>query len=631
MSYLAQSNQTAGICIYCDLPKTTYETGFWAGNLDCLASAAQNGCLRCSFLAKCITCFAPGTFNERNRFRVWPCFRLCELTINRDEFVLDIFSIPGGVSTLYQGIPVKSLLPGETSSDKTFRTIANWINDCTRNHIGCNPTVPTSVDYSQLPKRILELTGGRITLREYPSERPLYACLSHCWGTSDRIIKTSLTNFDEFKNEVLWNNLTENFKHAVDICRRLDIGFLWIDSLCIIQDSENDWKEESAKMASIYENAFLTIAATKSKEGAGGCYATTSPEFLGISVPNTDIYVRRHCPEFPTHWIHKDPERWPLLSRGWVYQEMRLSRRVLHFCSQEVIWECRESRKSESGCSDKDLSTDKPYYKDTMDAAVPYWKLEEDPRKLWYRTVHEYSRMQLTFEKDKFPALAALTQKMETLRGDDRFLAGLWEKTLLLDLLWMVWPSPVTGRSATWRAPTWSWASVQSQVMWESSVDSVLSSVQVVDIHYTTEGPTHMGEIREAAIILRAPVIRARIENNRPCLDPTITSLGEIAIINEKIDYLFSMRGKYHVSSGTKVSIIPIGISMRNHRYTGIVLITRDGTLLHERIGYVELAHHNTRGILEGDIKAGKGTEEANINYVNSILTNLPLSNITIV
>jgi hypothetical protein len=117
-------------------------------------------------------------------------------------------------------------------------------------------------------------------------------------------------NLEIFKNEVPWGNLTANFQHAIDACRRLGIDFLWIDSLCIIQDSASAWKEESAKMASIYENAFFAIASTKSKEGAAGCYTTTSPEFLAISVPDTNIYVRQQPPKFPTHWGEKDLLIW---------------------------------------------------------------------------------------------------------------------------------------------------------------------------------------------------------------------------------------------------------------------------------------------------------------------------------
>jgi hypothetical protein len=297
------------------------------------------------------------------------------------------------------------------------------------------------------------------------------------------------------------------------------------------------------------------------------------------------------------------------------------------------VTECRESRKSESGCSDEIISRGATI-ENTMYESVPYLELEEHPRKLWYRTVHEYSGMQLTFEKDKMAALAALTQKMETLRVDDRFLAGLWEKTLLLDLLWMMWPSPNTGRSATWRAPTWSWTSVRSQVMWDNNVDSVLSSVQVADIGYTTVGPAHMGDIGEAVITLRAPLIRATIENGRVCLNPTTPSLGQIAIYDQKEDYVFSMPGQHQVLSGTEVAIVPIGIGRSNNCHIGIVLLSRQGTLLYERVACIGLIHRDIKVMLKKGIRFemdASDAEKANLGLVNSILTNLTLKNVIIV
>jgi hypothetical protein len=522
----------------------------------------------------------------------------------------------------------------------TSITIANWMQDCNSNHTDCNSLIPAFDDTSYSPKRLLDLTDARIVLREDVPDRPVYACLSHCWGRSNDIIKTTLENIEKFKLVIPWKDLTKTFRHAVEICRRVKIKFLWIDSLCIIQDCKDDWNEQAPQMASIYKNSFVTIAATKSKESTEGCYGMTSADYLARCVPGTDVYVRRRPPIFPTHWSEINSEEWPLLNRGWIYQEMRLSRRVLHFCSQEVIWECQNARRSESGCSDKPSGrNDFKTYMHTMYEATPYSKLAKDFRKLWYKTVQEYSRLQLTFEKDKMPALAALTQDMETLRADDRFLAGLWEKTLLLDLLWMVWPSPKTGRLATWRAPTWSWACVQSQVVWGSSVDYVLGSVEVVDIRYVTTGPACMGEIQEASIILRVPLLRAGFESGRLCLDSTTPLLYDITICNEKMDYDFSVPGLCHISSTTEVFIAPIGIDKVNYAHTGIVLLKRQDRPLYERVGYAQIRHReleimdnrlrSTRDMLRSSKPSVDGNEK--LDLVNTHLLGLPVCSVTII
>jgi hypothetical protein len=313
---------------------------------------------------------------------------------------------------------------------------------------------------------------------------------------------------------------------------------------------------------------------------------------------------------------------------------------VLHFGSQEVIWQCQNARRSESGCSDKPLGRNvSQTFIYGMAEDIPYWKLAEDPRQLWYRTVQQYSRLQLTFEEDKMPALAALTQNMETLRVDDRFLAGLWEKTLLLDLLWMVLPLPTTGRLATWRAPTWSWACVESQVCWGSDVDYVLSSVEVVDIHYVTTGPACMGKIQEASITLRVPLLRAGFERGRLCLDSTTPLLNDITIYDQSMDYDFSVPGLCHISVTTEVFIAPIGIDKLNCRHTGIVLLKRQDSTLYERVGYAEIRHREVETIdkewsLSPRIflysKHEKNRNEK-IDIVTTLLIGLPVCTVTII
>jgi hypothetical protein len=178
------------------------------------------------------------------------------------------------------------------------------MEDCSCHH-SCLPDVlDATLDMPfWLPKRILKWSDGSITLQENlekPHERPIYACSSHCWGDPKDIITTTLTTLNHFKLEVPWSKLSQTFRNAVDICQRLGINFLWIDSLCMIQDSDEDWKEESAKMADIYKNAFLAIAATASKDSSSGCYTTTDPEFIARSVSGETILVNQQLPAFPT-------------------------------------------------------------------------------------------------------------------------------------------------------------------------------------------------------------------------------------------------------------------------------------------------------------------------------------------
>jgi hypothetical protein len=105
------------------------------------------------------------------------------------------------------------------------------------------------------------------------------------------------------------------------------------------------------------------------------------------------------------------------------------------------------------------------------------------------------------------PALAALAQRVGRLRPNDKYLPGLWEKTLPLDLLWTVKSyhrsnarAISKGSPTTVRFPSWSWDSIQSPINWNPKIKSVLSSVRVRSIRYTAHGPSHLGECSEATI-----------------------------------------------------------------------------------------------------------------------------------
>jgi hypothetical protein len=125
-------------------------------------------------------------------------------------------------------------------------------------------------------------------------------------------------DFEGIQDRDIVEQIATKLKDAVDICRRLEINFMWIDSLCIIQDDYDGWKAQAMKMRGVYENAMLTIAAIKSKDSLGGGYITTDLKLLGKQVPGTGIYIRKRPQSFPTLYGLRYPEEWPLMERGWI-------------------------------------------------------------------------------------------------------------------------------------------------------------------------------------------------------------------------------------------------------------------------------------------------------------------------
>ncbi|OCL07733.1 HET-domain-containing protein, partial [Glonium stellatum] len=298
------------------------------------------------------------------------------------------------------------------------------------------------------PTRVLDVSGEGpdIILYETESESAHYACLSHCWGAS-QIIQTTEESLESFKERIIISELSRTFQDAVQIVRQLGIKYLWIDSLCIIQDSPKDWERESARMASVYANSLVTIAATKSASGDGGCFSF-NPDTIIQGLTKDKLPYMTYARQKILHWYQPHT---PLLGRGWVYQERLLSPRIVHFGNQELPRECMEETTCQcSGINDYAAGTLDRYEDVTISLA-----------KIWHRMVREYSFLKLTRPSDKLTALSGLAAQMQSNR-QAKYIAGLWEDTLLSDLLWFqlyaLNPPHIS------RHPSWSWASVNGRI-----------------------------------------------------------------------------------------------------------------------------------------------------------------------
>jgi hypothetical protein len=156
--------------------------------------------------------------------------------------------------------------------------------------------------------------------------------------------------------------LPKTFRDAVAVTRALNIRYIWIDSLCIIQDDLQDWEQEAAKMASIYEGSFLTIAAVDSPNSNGGLFLNSIPppaqfnftprvvssgSAISLKAQSTAFFRQLLQPQSNADKLHLCNA--PLYQRGWVFQELMLSPRSLHFREHQMYWRCHSALRSEDG------------------------------------------------------------------------------------------------------------------------------------------------------------------------------------------------------------------------------------------------------------------------------------------
>jgi hypothetical protein len=297
-----------------------------------------------------------------------------------------------------------------------------------------------------------------------------YACLSHRWGQDYQTKTTSIT-LDRYSACIPWEELTRTFQDAVLFTRRLGLDFLWIDSLCIIQDDLSDWGREAGNMASIFSHALITLSAIASKGSSSGLFSKTTLMRERIGAKG-EVYV--NCRRKLAHFECSNAEAYPLFQRGWVYQERLLSPRTLHFAPDELFWECAETARCECEWPSTDSATrSKEWSHRRLLNSV------EDVTDRWRMAIEEYSGLQLTRSSDRLIALAGIAQNFRGIRDDD-YVAGLWTGSLVYDLLWArMEPDPKLTRG---RAPTWSWASTDGKVKYLFGEGKLERLVKMLDV-----------------------------------------------------------------------------------------------------------------------------------------------------
>ena len=227
--------------------------------------------------------------------------------------------------------------------------VQKWTAECFESHSHCRE----DEEVGFVPTRLIEIGESNheikliLTNDEVPKDRR-YLALSHCWGSAmPESAKTNESTLPQHIEAINRDDLPQTFKDVIDISRRLGIQHVWIDSLCIIQDSTPDWEFQAGRMASVYSNAYLTISASGSRDGTGGCGMVNEEMSYGpvdiqrddtelkddsASPPKRKFRVWSRSPFFVGQVIRDDP----LSQRGWTMQERELSPRFVHYSRDTV-------------------------------------------------------------------------------------------------------------------------------------------------------------------------------------------------------------------------------------------------------------------------------------------------------
>jgi hypothetical protein len=371
-----------------------------------------------------------------------------------------------------------------TDSVFTFTLVQYWLSNCQANHPRCQRN--TDLHYP-LPLRVIDVGMiGESSVRLFVSESSFkygtYITLSHCWGDSN-IMQLTVENEHALKAGFEIRDLPKTFRQAIQFTRALSVKYLWIDSLCILQDSVDDWRHQSALMGDIYKHCFCNIAATSSFNSDGGIFLEREPYLLKPLHLGLKWKSHQDMPAYQGRYHMWDSGLWetcvrqsPLNRRGWVLQERLLAPRIVHF-SKYIFWECGSMTACEIMPTGKPVPAserDETFYTGlihiieelslTNDSPIEKVQaLIESAHNFWWSLVEKHSTCELTKDTDILVVISGIASIMETALKD-QYVAGLWKSTLLEDLLWKATFSSARMPPSQFRAPSWSWASVKGRI-----------------------------------------------------------------------------------------------------------------------------------------------------------------------
>lgn len=409
---------------------------------------------------------------------------------------------------------LRHVLHRNSDTREVYANLKTFIPSCLSSHEACQIS-----PIGFVPSRLLEVSPGsdpnHIRLVEATSDgQRTWACLSYVWGGKQRH-KTTMSILPQYLKDICLDVLPQTIKDAVSVCRELGIAYLWVDSFCIVQDDEVDKAKEIPQMALIYRHALLTIAASRAHTVEDGYLHHVSPLCYGRFAP-TSLRFRDRCGReskmlvlTETHHklvFHRPKE--PIDARAWALQEQLLSPRLLSYTSHGLRWSCRCLIQHVNGHPDQ-VSLPRSVVGRIGEIVPCIPGLEMKP---WDSVVRLYSPRQATLHSDKLVALSAVARTYsEENPGYGAYLAGIWERSLPLGLMWWVLTEDIRPRPLEYRAPSWSWASVDGAVQGILQNLEVDNYFKIVSARTRTVDSNEFGAVTDGTLVVDARVRDCRV------------------------------------------------------------------------------------------------------------------------
>ena len=345
---------------------------------------------------------------------------------------------------------------------KRWDWVRRWMAECEHHEI-CSKAVRDRASTSWFPTRLLDVRTGLVengckryllieTAKETLNDHR-YATLSHIWGSDQEpAYRTVKHNYQARTTDgIPRDELPPCFQDAIDVAEKLNIPYIWIDSLCIIQDDEVDRPKEAGSMDRVYNNSFLNLSATASTSSKDRLPSVAKkdhlqePRFVGTAW--TGLFAGVYQIYDPHFWTDRVTST-RLASRGWIFQERALAPRVLHFGFDQVLWECAESERAEefpikvpqifnhTRHRDFKWSLNNDRSQDVGDpeqARARHHVLDQQ----WTVAIDNYTRCELTRPADKLTAISGVARMLSS-RFQDEYIAGLWQSNIIGGLCWRV-------------------------------------------------------------------------------------------------------------------------------------------------------------------------------------------------